>query len=137
VYSPTAAGEAALAAWVRQRVTREEMVRDAGASILRFGLAGGRLSPAEVMAYLAGWRDETNAYLEELRLHRAAMGQNAALHPRLSLERGISGYEGEVQWIEHAMAEIRRAAKREASGSRRRRKNASVLSLKWLYNERP
>ena len=120
VYSLTEAGQAALDAWLHQQVMREELVSNSGAPILRFGFAGGRLSPDEVIAYLDGWRQTTEAYLEELRGYRGLIDASAAPHARLSLEHGIRGYEGVVEWIQDAIAEIRSHSRRaKARGGRR------------------
>lgn len=107
VYSLTERGAGALEAWLRQPVTREELIRDTGAPILRFVLGEARLAPAEVIAYLEGWRATSEAYVQELRGHLGRMDADRALHPRLALERGIRGYEGDVEWIGEAIAEIR------------------------------
>lgn len=117
VYSLSEAGDAALLAWLREPVTQEGMVRDAGAPILRFSLMQGRLSPAEVVAYLEGYRRVVKSYVEELRGYLPDVRVDSALHARLALERGISGYESDVDWIGHAIAAI----KRKQRGVRRRR----------------
>jgi DNA-binding PadR family transcriptional regulator len=117
VYSLSEAGDAALLAWLREPVTREGMVRDAGAPILRFSLMQGRLSPQEVITYLEGYRRVVKSYLEELRGYLPDVRADNALHARLSLERGISGYKSDVDWIEHAIAVF----KRKQRGARRRR----------------
>jgi len=108
VYSLSEAGDAALMAWLREAVTRDGMVRDAGAPLLRFSLMQGRLSPQEVITYLEGYRQVVTSYLEELRGYLPDVRVDSALHARLSLERGISGYESDADWIGHATAAIKR-----------------------------
>ncbi len=117
VYSLAKAGEAALDGWLRETVTREEMVPDAGAPILRFSLMQGRLSRREVIAYLEGYRRVVESYLEELRGYLPDVRRGDRLHARLALERGIGGYESDVHWIEHAITEI----KGKRRGVRKRR----------------
>ena len=117
VYSLSEAGDAALMAWLREPVTRDGMVRDAGAPLLRFSLMQGRLSPQEVITYLEGYRQVVTSYLEELRGYLTDVRVDSALHARLALERGISGYERDVDWVGHAIAEIKRTRR----GVRRRR----------------
>jgi len=117
VYSLSEAGDAALLAWLREPVTKEEMVRNAGAPILRFSLMQGRLSPAEVVVYLEGYGQLVKSYVEELHGYLPDVKVDTALHARLALERGISGYESDVDWIEHAIAVF----KRKRRGVRRRR----------------
>ena len=117
VHSLTRAGKAALDAFVRQLVTRDELIRGLGAPILRFALAEGRLSQEEVLAYLASYREALESYLEELDGHKRRMPADARLHPRLALEQGIRGYQGELEWVRWAATKIRSAAR----GSRKRR----------------
>jgi len=106
VYSLTLGGEATLDAWLRQQVTREELIGNSGAPILRFGFAGGRLSEEEVVEYLRGWRRTVEAYIEELKSYRDATDWGSALYGMLSLERGIRGFQGDVEWIRDAIYTI-------------------------------
>jgi DNA-binding PadR family transcriptional regulator len=107
VYSPTEAGLAALKAWLHQSVTREEVMRNQGAIMLRFSLAEGHLSPQEVIAYLAGYRQEVMRYMEELAHYRDGMGDVSRLYEWLALEHGRRAYEEQVRWIDDAMAQIK------------------------------
>jgi DNA-binding PadR family transcriptional regulator len=117
VYALTRGGEEALHAWLRQPVTREDLVRGSGAPILRFALAEGRVSKEEVLAYLMTYRRTLESYLEELQGHAREMPAAAGLHPRLALERGIRGYQGDLEWVRSAAAKIRRTGR----GPRKRR----------------
>jgi DNA-binding PadR family transcriptional regulator len=117
VYALTAAGEKALEVWLRQSVTREEIIRGAGAPVLRFALAEGWLSRDEVLAYLKSYRTALQSYLEELYAHRRRIQRAAALHGRLALELGIRGFESELGWVKSAAETIKRASR----GSRKRR----------------
>jgi len=118
VYSLTKAGEAALKAWLHQSVTRQELIRGAGAPILRFGLAEGRLSREQVVAYLEGYRREVKRYLEELEDHQQGLRESGLVHGRLSLEHGIRSYQSQLDWIDHAIAEIKRTRCRRAGPAR-------------------
>lgn len=114
VFSLTPDGEAALDIWLRQSVTREELVSTTGASILRFSLMGGRLSDTEVVAYLQGWRAELEAYVAELRARWTTTEAQAQmpLHAKLALENGLQGFEGEVRWIDDAIEQLRRRGRK-------------------------
>jgi len=70
-----------------------------------------------VVAYLEGYREVVESYLEELRGYLPDLRRRDTLHGRLALERGIGGYERDVDWIEHAITEIKR--KRRGSPKRR------------------
>ncbi len=119
-YSLTREGGVALSAWLRQQVTREELIRNSGAPILRFALSGGRVSPREAITYLEGWRREIESYLPDLRGYLDPAGPESALHGQLSLQRGIRGYEEDAAWIGDAIAQIQtRAGRAKARGRRR------------------
>jgi len=109
VYALTKAGREHLVSWLRQAVTREELIRGAGAPILRFALAEGRLAKREVLAYLGSYRRALESYLEELHGYSRRMQADAGLHPRLALEHGVRGYQGELDWVESAILQIKRA----------------------------
>jgi DNA-binding PadR family transcriptional regulator len=119
VFSLTPAGEQTLDAWLRQPVTRDEIIRSNGAPILRFSLAGGRLATNEVVAYLRKWQQVLTAYVEELRGHQAALAamEQAPAHALLALENGLRGFESELGWIDSAMKQITRRGR----GGRARR----------------
>lgn len=102
VYTLTESGRAALTTWLRQPVTRQELVRDGRAPILRFSFAEGHLSPGELLVYLEGFRREVAAYLEELERFVAGMG-DVTPHERLALDHGIRAYEGQLTWIADAI----------------------------------
>ena len=114
VFSLTGKGGAALDAWLRQPVTREQIVSTAGAPILRFSMMGGRLSDAEVIAYLRGWRGELASYVGELRARWATPEAQAQmpLTAALALENGLRGFEGEIAWLDYAVGRIRRQRQR-------------------------
>jgi DNA-binding PadR family transcriptional regulator len=108
VYALTEAGRSSLDAWLRQSVTRDELVRDGRAPILRFSLSEGRLSGDEVIAYLEGFRREVSDYLDELRSYCERTAESQSLQERLALEHGIRAYECQADWIEYAIGELRR-----------------------------
>jgi DNA-binding PadR family transcriptional regulator len=111
VYSLTSAGKEALGAWLHQPVTREELIRGAGAPILRFALSSGRLTRDEVMAYLKTYQKVVAAYIEELYGYAGQTVSPDNLQGRLALYQGIRSYESELDWTKWAAAEIRRASR--------------------------
>jgi len=88
---------------VRQPVTRDELVRDGRAPILRFSLAEGHLSSEELIAYLAGFRREVASYLEELAPYRQEMAWKSTLHQYQALEHGIRSYESQLAWTDETI----------------------------------
>jgi len=112
VFSLTGAGKKALDLWLHQPVTREELIRGDGAQVLRFSLAGGRLSREEILAYLETYHKAVEAYLKELYGHAELTTGPENLHGRLALNLGIRGFESELEWTKWAAAEIKRAGRR-------------------------
>jgi len=120
VYSLTKSGESVLQAWLHQPVTREELIRGAGAPILRFSLSGGRLTRDEALAYLETYQKVVAAYIEELYGYTKQTTSPGNLYGSLALHHGIRSFEGEREWTKWAAAEIRRAGRgsRKPRGSR-------------------
>jgi DNA-binding PadR family transcriptional regulator len=112
VYSLTGVGEDALNAWLHQPVTRDELIRGAGAPILRFALAGGRLTSDEILAYLETYRKAVADYVEELYGYAEPTTSPENLHGRLALYQGIRGFESELEWTKWATIEIKGAGRR-------------------------
>ena len=110
IYSLTTSGESALEAWLHQPVTREELIRGAGAPILRFFLAGGRLTRTEILDYLESYQKVVAAYIEELYGYTGQSAGSGNLYGRLALHHGIRSYESELEWTRWAAMEVRRAA---------------------------
>jgi DNA-binding PadR family transcriptional regulator len=108
VYALAEAGQSALIAWLRQPVTRDEMIREGIAPLLRFSLAEAYLSDEEMVAYLEGFRQEVSGYLDELRGYYARTAESFTLPQRLALEQGIRGYECQADWIGYAIETLRR-----------------------------
>lgn len=118
VYSLTPAGEAALEAWLRQPVTREELVRGEGAPILRFSLAGQRLPRRELLAYLETYRRALEAYVEELEGYLPGLAEDGMVVARLALESGIGGFQSQSRWVKRVVAEL---GKQRSARPRKRR----------------
>lgn len=112
VYSLTRIGEDALDTWLHQPVTRDELIRGAGAPILRFALAGGRLTRDEILAYLETYRKAVVTYVEELYGYTEQTVGSEKLHGSLALHQGIRSFESEMEWTKWAATEIRRAGRR-------------------------
>ena len=117
VYSLTPRGEAALEAWLHQPVTREELIRGAGAPILRFSLAGERLSGAELLDYLQSYEKAVAAYVKELHGYVEMAANPERLCGRLALHHGIRNFESELEWTRWAVREVKRVGR----GSRKPR----------------
>jgi DNA-binding PadR family transcriptional regulator len=109
IYSLTKTGEEALAAWLRQPVTRDELIRMSGAPILRFNFAKERLSIEEILSYLEGYRRVVAAYIDELLSYDDQLKAPEMYHNRLALDHGIRRYRSELEWITSATTAFKRA----------------------------
>ncbi len=125
VYSLTESGERALTAWLHQSVTREEVIRGAGAPILRFSLAGGRLSRAEILDYLQSYRKTVDAYVKELYGFAEMAASPERLCGSLALHHGIRSFESELEWTLWAAREIKRSGRRSGKPRPSRLKKSS------------
>lgn len=113
VYSITRQGVAALEAWLREPVTREELVRDARLPVLRFSLAERRLTRAQAISYLEGYRRALADYGKELESYLEQLEGGEELHPALALRSGIDGFRCQARWVDHAIADLERAEAEE------------------------
>jgi DNA-binding PadR family transcriptional regulator len=115
VYSLSPAGDGALDQWLRRPVTREDLIRSDGTPVLRFALAGWRLSTEEIVASLREWRSTLAVYLEEVRGHRTRVNPQAPFTAALALEYGLHGMECELNWLDDAIAQMTRHGRRAAA----------------------
>jgi DNA-binding PadR family transcriptional regulator len=97
LYRPTGAGKAALAAWVRERPTRQTIVDDMPGWPLRLAFATGVLSNVEAAALFRAIEGASAAYVRELEAQLDKMPKNAP-YPRMALEHGIAGYRATASW---------------------------------------
>ena len=85
--------------------------------ILRFSLAGERLSRAEVLDYLKSYHEVVAAYIDELYGYTERSAGPENFYGSLALYQGIRGFESELEWTRWAATEVKRADK----GSRKTR----------------
>lgn len=109
VYSMTEAGEAALEVWLREPVSRDELVRNPRVPVLRFSLAERRLSRSACVGYLEGFLRAVALHVEELRAYVASLPSGEQLHPRLAVEHGVESYECQARWAERAIEVLKGA----------------------------
>ena len=112
VYALTETGKDALEDWLRQPVTRDELIRMSGAPILRFNFAKDRLSTKEISSYLESYRSVVVAYIDELLNYDDQLKAPEMFHNRLALDHGIRRYRSELEWVTSAMAAFKRARRR-------------------------
>ncbi len=108
VYGLTETGKDALEDWLRQPVTRDELIRMSGAPILRFNFARDRLSIEEILTYLEGYHRVVAAYIDELLSYDDQLKAPEMYHNRLALDHGIRRYRSELEWVRSATAVFKR-----------------------------
>ena len=123
VYTLTPRGETVLKAWLHQPVTREELIRGAGAPILRFSLAGGRLSRIEILDYLESYQKAVAAYIKELHGYVEPATSPENLCGRLALHHGIRSFESELEWTRWAGQQIKGVSQGSRKPRPSRKKN--------------
>ena len=98
----TAAGRRALREWLRQAVTRDQVVRDPDGLLLRFAFMGEWLEASEIQAFLEGLLSELRLHLADLEsfFARATGGMSAT--GRLAFESGLAGLRAQISWAQGA-----------------------------------
>jgi DNA-binding PadR family transcriptional regulator len=98
IYSLTPNGLAAFRAWLRQPITRDDIMRRMGDLMLRFAFMEGVATTAEIARFLRHLESEIAAYIPTLRAFIAAHGSEMPLSARLALECGIHEYSARLEW---------------------------------------
>jgi hypothetical protein len=106
--------------WLREPVTRDQLLSNPKMPLLRFSLAAKRLAQREVLSYLEGFKQAVVEYLDELRGHLKSEPA-LPLYPRLSLEHGIEAFRAQLRWVERAQKQVREARQVGSPESRRQR----------------
>jgi len=114
LYQLTEAGTAALDAWIRQPIDQEMVARRLDLVLLRFVYLEGRGTRAEAIAFLEQLRDEVARYLSHLEAQMDSLKPVVTLHQRLAAQNGVSGYRGQLAWVEYALAELRSAERKSS-----------------------
>jgi DNA-binding PadR family transcriptional regulator len=111
LYRPTPAGKAALAAWIREAPTAQDVVDNTSDWLLRLAFATGVLSNAEGGALLQAIEAACGAYARELQAHAGSMPKDARF-PRFALDHGISAYQATAAWAANCIAKLPKDARK-------------------------
>ncbi len=114
VFKLTAQGLAALKAWLRKPVTRDDVVRSIGDLMLRFAFMDQVLGAEQAARFLLAFAEELSAYLPVLRKYLDSHAGEMPLSARLALECGSGEYEARLQWAKKSAAIYQRAMRRES-----------------------
>jgi len=102
-YRILSAGRAALAAWLRRPVTRDDVIYRTKELILRFAFMGAVLPAQAVEHFLQEYRRETDAYSAVLRQYFEEQGAAMPWTGRLAFEQGMAQYRTNAEWAQNAL----------------------------------
>jgi DNA-binding PadR family transcriptional regulator len=111
LYRPTPIGKAALAAWIREAPTPQDIVDNTADWLLRLAFATGVLSNGEAAALLRAIEAACTTYARELETHAAVMPKDARF-PRFALDHGVSAYQATAAWAANCIAKLPRDARK-------------------------
>ncbi len=98
----TARGRRSLLAWLESPPTRDEVVYEPDALILRFAFMSQALPVAAPVRFLRAFRAEAQSYVVELERYLKEAGAEMTPSGRLAFESGIEGFRGRVRWSRRA-----------------------------------
>jgi DNA-binding PadR family transcriptional regulator len=104
VFQLTPQGRAEFRKWQTQPVTRNDVVRNLDALMLRFAFMDQFAEKSATLGFLKGLHNEIAAYIPNLREYLKANRENMPQSGRLALESGIQAYEAQLRWSKAAMA---------------------------------
>lgn len=103
VFRVTPEGKRALVGWLRQPVTRDDVIWKSETVVLRFALFDGNVGRTVAVEFLAGFERELATYICELEEFASADGLLKSLSTGgLAFASGIQGYKGQLSWARRA-----------------------------------
>jgi DNA-binding PadR family transcriptional regulator len=108
VFSLTRRGRAALVAFLKRPVTREDVVHGTNGLLLRFAFMGGLVDAGTTIAFLDAMAEETEGYLRELEAQLAETEAGFPFTGRAALEHGVDIYRTTARWARRTLAGLRR-----------------------------
>ena len=100
VFSPTRAGTAALIAWLKGPVTREDVIWRLDQTLLRFAFLDGNVQRPVTLNFVEQFERELAAYVRELRNHEKAFPPETRLSTGyLAFKSGVESYQARLEWL--------------------------------------
>jgi DNA-binding PadR family transcriptional regulator len=103
VFELTARGRAEFRRWQTQPVTRDDVVRNMDALMLRFAFMDQFAKKGVALQFLKAFHKELAAYIPSLREYLKSNRENMPQSGRLALESGIQAYEAQLRWTKTAI----------------------------------
>jgi DNA-binding PadR family transcriptional regulator len=104
VFRNTPKGLATLKAWMKQPITREDVIRRLEDLVLRFAFMDRTLGEEGSARFLEQMAAQISDYIPSLRQFLEANEKTMPLSGRLALECGIYGYEAQLKWAKASLA---------------------------------
>jgi len=104
VFKLTAKGVAALKAWLRRPVTRDDVMRRIGELMLRFAFMDEALGAERTTEFLREYAEQLSEYIPSLKGFHKAQADKMPLSARLAFESGIEEYEVRLKWARSSLA---------------------------------
>jgi len=108
IFEITSRGRHAVRRWQNQPITRDDVVHNAGALMMRFAFMDEFADKATTLRFLRSFRQQLTAYLADLRRYLKTNLQFMSVSGRLALESGIQGYATLLRWTKGALAAYQR-----------------------------
>jgi len=104
IFHITPRGLAAFKAWLKQPVTRDDLIRRPGELMLRFAFLDGTLGAEWAIRFLREFAEQLESYLHDLRKYLESHAGEMPLSGRLALECGIQQYATRLHWARTSAA---------------------------------
>ena len=104
LFKVTAKGAAALKAWLKRPVTRDDVVRRIGELMLRFAFMDEALGAERTTEFLREYAERLSEYLPSLKEFHKAQANTMPMSARLAFESGIEEYEVRLKWARSSLA---------------------------------
>lgn len=108
IFRNTAKGLAALKAWLKRPVTRDDVIRRIDELMLRFSFMDRTLGESRSAAFLQEFIDELSGYIPGLKQYLQTHAPEMPVSGRLALECGVYGYEAQLKWARAALSTYER-----------------------------
>jgi DNA-binding PadR family transcriptional regulator len=111
LFRVTKSGKQVLVAWLKQPVTRDDVIWRLGELMLRFAFQGGNVSRAITLHFLKQLENQLTAYIGELREYAAQFGlKDSSSTGALAFASGVEGYEAQLAWTKRARRKLTEAS---------------------------
>jgi DNA-binding PadR family transcriptional regulator len=118
LFAITETGKEALVAWLRQPVTREDVILRVSELMLRFAFMDGNVPRTMTVQFLSDFEREQAVYAAESRVKLDAMRSKYPLHTGfLAYEAGIEGMELHVSWARRSRERLEQAERTPPAAS--------------------